>query len=60
MSRSDAETETQLAFQLCFERSAEIHSGEEQRERVSSAQAPRKAQLFCGISVTIINLVQII
>jgi len=32
-------------------RSAEIHSGEVQQARVSSAQAPRQAKLFCGISV---------
>ncbi|RLQ90396.1 hypothetical protein D9754_11805 [Planomicrobium sp. Y74] len=43
--------ERELAFQLSFERSAEIHSGEGDRARVSSAQAPRKAQLFCAISI---------
>ncbi len=32
-------------------RSAEIHSGEVERARVSSAQATRKAELLCGISV---------
>ena len=32
-------------------RSAEIHSDEVQRVRVSSARAPRQAKLFCGISV---------
>jgi len=37
-----------------FKRSAEIHFGEVQRARVSSAQAPRQAKLFCGISVTIV------
>ena len=31
-------------------RSVEIHSGEVERARVSSAQAARKAKLFCGIS----------
>ena len=33
-------------------RSAEIHSGEVKRVRVSSARAPRQAKLFCGISVS--------
>ena len=36
-------------------RSAEIHSGEGYRARVSSAQAPRQAKLFCGISVTYVS-----
>ena len=31
-------------------RSDEIHSGEVKRDRVSSAQAARKAELFCAIS----------
>ncbi len=31
------------------ERSTEIHSGEVQGARVSSAQTVRKVQLFCGI-----------
>ncbi len=31
-------------------RSAEIHSDEVKRVRVSSARATRKAELFCGIS----------
>ncbi len=39
-----------VGFQLCFERSAEIHSGEVKRARVSLAQAPRNAELFCVIS----------
>ncbi|PKH08419.1 hypothetical protein CXF70_17785 [Planomicrobium sp. MB-3u-38] len=43
--------ETELAFQLCFERSAEIHSGEGDRVRVSSVRAPRKAKLVCVISI---------
>ena len=34
-----------------FRRSAEIHSGEVERARVSSARAPRQAKLFCGVSV---------
>ena len=33
-------------------RSAEILSSEVERARVSSVQATRKAELFCGISVT--------
>ncbi len=44
--------ETELVFQLRFERSVEIHSGEVEQDRVSSARAPRK--LFCEISVTLV------
>ena len=35
-------------------RSAEIHSDEVERGRVSSVQATRQAELFCGISATVL------
>ena len=47
---------TGVGLQLRFERSAEIHSGEVKRERVSSARAPRNAKLFCGISLLLFFL----